>query len=283
MKHNFAKNFRKELSFQAKLLTSKLTNSLEKEMLEEHKLLVEATTLPVTGHVKKIINLAILIGTAQGMDNVHRAYNLSKELEKVNVNIKTTFITSGNAGISLNVIDKLKVPGINAYVMTEMLNQYGVPKAQVITEGWSKNADEQSQELSWITERYNFKDILLIVDTWHGPRFYMSMLKHNPNLNFFTEYVERDVDNIGSATYDFGQKNFQSALFIGEIARLHTYFERATGGVSSDTLIKYLMEKSKKKLLPKSLSSKKIERLRFLWNKNHKEIVRNFDKLSSYR
>ncbi len=282
-KFNFANIFRQNLTKSAIALTKKFTSRIEKDMLSEHALLVKATNLPIDGFAKNLNSLAIVVGTAQGMDNIHEAFFLGERLKRKKKKLRVVYITSAKIGVSLNVINRLKVPGVNAKVLGRMLSQYGVAKDDIIIESQSRNADEQGFELLWLAKKHKFKNMALVMDTWHGPRFYMSLVKHNSETNFFSHYVDRDVDNINSAAYDYPQSIFQTPLLIAEVARIHTYAERGTGGVGVEELINYITQKQKLGLLPKSISSSETKKLLNLWHKNHTFVVKNFDKLASYR
>ena len=280
-KYDFPEVFRTKLYLKASALVKKETTGLEKDMLEQHLLLSDLTDVPWRSKLttKKI---GIFIGAAEGFDNVHEAYFLGKAITNKFSQIKIKYITSGAIGITKGKSEELGVPGVNAKVMSQLLYEYGISEKEVITENKSLHTDMQAVEMQKIIEKERFNSIICATDYWHGARLMMTMIGRNPDTLWFSHYVESDKDNIGSALFDWGQKLFQAPLLIAEVARLHNYIEKNMGPCDLDELCNYLIEYHPNKL-KKFIKLKKLSRLKFLWEKTHTEILKEFEKFSSYR
>lgn len=282
-KYNFSKNFRYNLWKEAGRVIERETTPLEKDMLEQHRLLLDLIHTPVSIDKAEFDPVVGIIGTAQGLDNVHEAFSLLPEMQKEKSAKNKYFLLTGGIGITTHEAKRLGVPGANAAVLAEMLRQYGVPEEELIIENESKHTDHQSELIAEIRRERPFSKAIAFLDVWHGPRFFMTMIKRNPDLILYTKFVNRDENSVGAAPYDYGQKRFQAPLQVAEIARLHKYVEEDIGPVTPDKLGEYIERVYKENGVAFDGKKKSLARFKDLWDKTHEEILRNADTFLAYR
>lgn len=281
--YNFSQNFRYNLWKEAGRAIERETTPLEKDMLEQHRLLLDLTHIPVSVDKGEFEPLVGIIGTAQGLDNVHEAYSTLQKLQEENGSERKYYVVTGGIGITTHESKRLGVPGANAAVLTEMLRQYGVPEEELIVENESRHTDHQAEKLAELRENMPFGKAIAFLDVWHGPRFLMTMIRRNPDLNLYTKFVNRDENSLNAAPYDYGQKRFQAPLHIAEVARLHKYVEEDIGPVTPDVLGKYITRIYEENGVPLDGKRKSLARFKDLWDKTHSEILKNADTFLTYR
>jgi len=278
---NFQSIFRKRLYKKAKIVVEKYATKLEKDLLREHTLFTKLTSLPWKP-TKTKEKVGIFVGAAEGLDNVHQAYLLGTEIESYHTGIKIKYIVSGAIGISRGKFEKIKVPGINAKVMATLLSEYSVPSPKIIIEKRSYHTGDQGSEMQKIINQEKFDSIVCIADYWHQARLLITLIGKNPTILWYSYPIEKDKDDINFAIFDWGQKLMQSPLLIAEIARLHKYTEDKIGPLDLDGICSYYSKFHPAKL-NSFIKSKKLKRLKFLWDKTHRETLEKFNIFKSYR
>ncbi len=257
-------------------------SSLEKDMLEQHRILRDITFVPdYLGGDKFLSGLTTIIGTGQGLEVVDQENDFFLNNKLYNRVPKNKIIITGGIGVSLNQFEETNRVGISAKPIAQMISEQS-PTRLIGVENFSFNTPEQAQNLHNILE--DGQNVLLFLGVWHAPRFYMTMIKEMPKVNFYTHYCWRDENHFSSAKYDYGQLRFQAPLFISEIARLHLYVEEDSGPCTPEFLMKYMSN-----LIPNhkaTLDGKKKQfekELLPLWNKTHKDILEKSDAFINYR
>jgi hypothetical protein len=282
-KYHFSKSFHYGLWKEAGRVIERETTPLEKDMLEQHRILLDLTHIPISTDKGEFDPVVGIIGTAQGFDNVHEAFTTLPEVQRKKGAKTKQFLLTGGIGITTYEAKRLGVPGVNAAVFAEMLRQYGVPEEELIIENESKHTDHQSELIAEIRKEKPFSKAIAFLDVWHGPRFFMTMIRRNPDLTIYTKYINRDENSLGAAPYDYGQKRFQAPLHIAEIARLHKYVKEDIGPVTPDKLGEYLERVYVQNGIPFDGKRKSLTRFKELWKSTHEEIIRNADTFLAYR
>jgi hypothetical protein len=101
-------------------------NPLEKEMLEQHRLLREITFIPYQLHDTKFDPWVDVEGTAQGLQSIDIMTQVFSEARKTGFAGSCGIsIPTGKMGVSKDQFEKTHRPGINAKVMAEIISQYG--------------------------------------------------------------------------------------------------------------------------------------------------------------
>ena len=281
---SFPERFQKSLKKEAGLIIEKETSPLEKKMLRQHELLVGLTSIPYSFENGKIDPFVVIIGAAQGLDNALEAPDLYMEaIRKDKASLNVVYVPSGAIGITSHAHEKTGKKGINAEVIAEFLKQNGVPVGLITVEKNSLNTPMQAKRLAKIKKEKGFTQAVAIVDLWHGPRFYMTMIRSMPQLRLFTKYISKDSKNIGSALNDLGQAQFQAPIFIAEIARLHRYTEDESGPVHPTKLMGYLENLLKHKAKTLEHKKKMFSELMKLWDETHDEILKEYSRMKNYR
>lgn len=256
-------------------------SGIEKKALRQHILLSRMTNI----NWKLADNIdAIIIGTSDAAEKVHRAFILGRQL-KERQGEYPAFIFSAAIGIVVHESERSGIPGVNAPVMAEQLRQYSeeqvkkfgedfrIPEDKIIVESESKHTQTQAKEIGKIVKKKGFKSLVNVVGFWHSPRFYMTFINQNPELDLYTSVVSRDTYRIGRAPYGLTGYPFEAPIQIAEVARLHQYVEKDIGPTDPDGLMKYL-----ERLLtnhPKRLESARgaYEKVKPLWEETHQELT----------
>lgn len=273
---SFEDKFRLKLWKEAEKSIEKDTTPLEKDMLEQHRLLREAVFVPYTSCKDTFDPLVLIEGTGQGVANIEFSEELAREAVTTGkAKPGSVFIPSGAIGVRKEKYKDTGTIGINAEVLAQMHNVNQDSKDRIIIEGESLNTPEQAQKLNKILDKNGFSKAVLIMSPWHAPRFFMTMVKEMPDVDFYSHYFWRDKDNISGAPFDYGIARFQAPLLLAEIARLHRYIEEGSGPCSVMDLKKYIINLLEKNNINPAGKNKLFEELVPNWDKSHREILKH--------
>lgn len=260
-------------------------NPLEKKMLEQHRLLREIIFVPYTSH-KGVFNPLVLVeGTGQGIANIDYSERLAKEaVQSGKAKSGSVFIPTGAIGVTKESHLEKGVVGVNADILANMhLNISKNLGDEIIVENKSLNTPEQAKQLEKIMSEHKFSNAVLIMSPWHAPRFYMTMVKAMPNVDFYSSFFWRDANKIGGAQFDYGIARFQAPLLIAEVARMHKYISEGSGPCSVERLKEYVVDLEEKDGHDPSGKIKLFNQLEPLWNETHREVMDNVQKYTKYR